>query len=374
MNEEDQGPRADQINPENQTGTAGDDAHRHVAGQATPGLPPEGAAGGVGGWPPGPPGTGWPPADGTWPVRPQRRGFFREHPVLAIFLFLLLGLAFITIFWTYMAGRGNSGSAISKFSFGKKVGVVKIEGVIMEPGKVVKQIHRYRDDNGVSAVVIRVDSPGGTVGAAQEIYTEVKKLAKKKPVVVSMGTVAASGGYYVAAPAAVIFANPGTITGSIGVVMETTNFEGLLDWMRIKNRVIKSGKLKDVGSPYREMTEEEHEFLQKFVDSIHLQFEEVVAEGRGMSMEEVHKLADGRIYTGIQAKELGLVDELGNLWDAIDEAARRGGIKGTPKVIWPPRPRSNFFLDFMDTLMPGFSRTSAMIPSPVRVMYIMDIH
>jgi len=375
MKEEDQGPKTDDPRPpEPADGIGNGSPQQQVEDQALPGITPGSGATGMP-WPPSPSGTGWPSPPVTgWPSGPTRRSFYREHPILVIFLFLLFGVAFMTIIWSYFASKEKSGSSISAVSFGKKVGVVKVEGLILDAKKIVDQIHRYRDDRGVTAVVVRVDSPGGTVGASQERYEEVKKLSEEKPVVVSMGTVAASGGYYVSCPASLIFANPGTITGSIGVVMEVTNLEGLFDWMKVKNQVIKSGEYKDTGSPYREMTKKEREYLQEFVTNVHLQFEKAVAEGRDLSMEEVHEISDGRIYSGAQARELGLVDEIGNLWDAIDEAALRGGIKGKPKVLWPPRQRPGFLLDFLDNILPGLAEASGVIPSPVRVMYIMDIH
>jgi protease-4 len=262
----------------------------------------------------------------------------------------------------------------SMTGFGKKIGVIKVEGLIMESRPVIEQIHRFRDDDSVTAVVLRVDSPGGTVGASQEIHSEVAKLAAAKPVVVSMGSVAASGGYYVSCPATVIFANPGTITGSIGVVMEVTNLEGLFAWMKVKNYVIKSGEFKDVGSPYREMTDEERKYLQDFVNSLHGQFEAAVSAGRNLSSDEVHEIADGRIYNGNQARDLGLIDEIGNLWDAIDDAAKRGGIEGEPRIIWPPRPRPPLFEEFFGRMFPGLAEASSLAPSPVRAMYLMNVN
>lgn len=305
---------------------------------------------------------------------PPRHGFLREHPLIVILLIFLFGAAILAIVAAAVGRQLSSdGDGISSMGFGKKVGVVKIEGIIMDPKAAVDQIHRYRKDDSVTAVVLRVESPGGTVGAAQEIYAEVKKLAQKKPVVVSMGSVAASGGYYVSCPAKVIFANPGTITGSIGVVMEMTNLEGLFEWMKIKNETIKSGAMKDVGSPYRPMTNAERDYLQKFVDDVHLQFEEVVAKGRDLAPEDVHKLADGRVYTGAQAKQLRLVDELGDLWDAIDRAAKLGGIKGEPKVLWPPPRGPGFLGAFFGEIFPGWNQSKSALESPVRLMYIVNV-
>jgi protease-4 len=184
------------------------------------------------------------------------------------------------------------------------------------------------------------------VGPSQEIYTEVKKLAARKKVVVSMGSVAASGGYYIAAPANVIFANPGTITGSIGVLMKFTNVEGLMGKIGMKAFTLKTGKFKDVGSPLRPMSDEEKAMLQSVIDSTQGQFVTAVAEGRKLPREQVASIADGRIFTGEQAKEVKLVDKLGTLQDAIDEAGRLAGIKGEPQLIRPPK-KKKLLLDLL---------------------------
>ncbi len=173
----------------------------------------------------------------------------------------------------------------------------------------------------------------GAVAPSQEIYEEVKKLKKKKPVVVSMGALAASGGYYISAPATRIYANPGTITGSIGVIMEIPNLKGLMDKVGIKTEVIKSGKHKDLASVFRGIGKEERKILQGVLDDVHDQFIRAVAEGRNIPYSDVKKIADGRIFTGRQAKAIGLVDEIGNMEDAIREAARLGGIRGEPHVV-----------------------------------------
>ena len=228
-------------------------------------------------------------------------------------------------------------------TFGKSIAIVEVKGLIADSEDVIKDLKKYRDDSGVAAVVLRVDSPGGVVAPSQEIYEEVKKLSAKKPVVVSMGSVAASGGYYVSCGADYIMANPGTTTGSIGVIIQMLNFEGAADTVGIEGIVIKSGDLKDVGNPFRTMTDEERRFLQEYVDSLQEQFLGVVMEGRGLEREDVERISDGRILTGEQALELGLVDELGNLEDAIKKTAELVGIEGEPHVIYPPEERVTVF-------------------------------
>jgi protease-4 len=220
------------------------------------------------------------------------------------------------------------------------VGVVEVKGLIIDSKETIKQLHDFEGNQYVKAVVLRIDSPGGVVGPSQEIYEEVRKLTGKKRVVVSMGSVAASGGYYIAAPANEIFANPGTVTGSIGVLMKLSNIEGLLGKIGLKSFVLKSGKYKDAGSPVRPMTSEEKAIMQSVIDSMHRQFIKAVAEGRKLPPETVARLADGRIFSGEQALDLKLVDKLGDLQDAVAEAGKMAGIRGEPKVIYPPEKKS----------------------------------
>jgi len=215
------------------------------------------------------------------------------------------------------------------------VGVVEVRGVILDSRDVVRQLRELRKNDRVKAIVLRIDSPGGVVAPSQEISEEVKKLVAEKNVVVSMGSVAASGGYYIAAPATKIYANPGTITGSIGVLMKFSNVEGLLGKVGMKSFTLKTGPYKDAGSPVRPMTTAERTLLQGVIDSAHGQFVRAVSEGRKLPLDDVRKIADGRILTGEQALGLKLVDRLGNLQDAIEEAGRLGGLKGEPEVILP---------------------------------------
>jgi protease-4 len=241
--------------------------------------------------------------------------------VLVVLLFALLGLsAAIAIFQKDMP-------------LGEKVAVVRIEGPILDSRNAIEEIKDYVKNQSVKAIIIRVDSPGGAVAPSQEIYEEVRKAAAKKKIVVSMGSVAASGGYYISSPASKIIANPGTLTGSIGVIMEIPNLEGLLSKVGVKTEVIKSGRHKDMASAFRGIGKEERVILQEVLDDVHEQFIAAVAEGRKMLPNNVRKLADGRVFTGRQALSAGLVDELGNLEDAIKAAAKLAGIPGEPGVV-----------------------------------------
>ncbi len=216
-----------------------------------------------------------------------------------------------------------------------KVALVRIEGVILSSKDVIDQLRKYSKNASVKAIVLRINSPGGAVVPSQEIYEEVRKIraANNQKVVTSMGSVAASGGYYIASASDKIVADPGTLTGSIGVIMEFATAEQLMNKIGVKNEVIKSGARKDVGNFMRAMTPDEREYLQGVLDDVHDQFIDAVAQGRNMKKEDVLPLADGSVFTGRQAKGLGLVDEIGDLQDAIALAGRLGKIQGEPKVV-----------------------------------------
>jgi len=249
---------------------------------------------------------------------------------------------------------------------GEKVAVVRIEGPIMDAKNTVDEIKGYLKDASIKALVLRVDSPGGAVAPSQEIYEEVKKAALKKKVIVSMGSVAASGGYYISAPADRIIANPGTLTGSIGVIMEIPNIEGLMNKIGVKTEVIKSGRHKDLASAFRKMEKEERLILQGVLDDVHEQFIKAVSDGRKIPFDEVKKLADGRIFTGRQAMKVRLVDELGTLEDAVAAAGRLAGIKGEPEVV-TKKERFSIF----DILRGKFPKELSDIFPTVKIKYML---
>lgn len=218
------------------------------------------------------------------------------------------------------------------------IGLLRVEGVIIDVDWYIEQVHSFRDNENVKGVVLRLDTPGGAIAPTQELYSELLKLKENKPIVTSMGTIAASGGYYLACASDWIVANPGTITGSIGVIMEFMNMEELFSKIGIKSRVIKSGEHKDMGSPFRELTEEEKRLLGDMVLDTHDQFVNVVLEARPVMSDEIRPYMDGRVMTGRQAKELQLVDEMGNLADALVKAAELAGLpEGPPEVIEPEK-------------------------------------
>lgn len=254
----------------------------------------------------------------------------------------------------------------SVFPLGKAVALVKIEGVINRGERVISELESYRKADAVGAVVIRIDSPGGGVVAAHEIYEEIQRIKEEgKPVVASMGSVAASGAYYLACAADKIVANPGSVTGSIGVIMGFPNAEELLRKVGLKFETIKSGKYKDMGSPVREMTEDERELLVEVVDDVWEQFIQIVSEERNLPTEEVIEIADGRIITGRRARELGLVDKLGTLRDAIMLAGELAGIEGEPRLI--KRKKAFKILDLFSDFVTKISRTEILFSLEYRM-------
>lgn len=277
-----------------------------------------------------------------------------------IFLFFLL--VFIA------AGYLRGGSLFSTSS--KQIGVLEITGMVSNERVIIRQIDHFKDNNAVKAIVLRIDSPGGAVGPSQEIYHELKKLAQRKPLIVSFGAVAASGGYYLAMAGERIFANPGTITGSIGVVMSFPDYQELLGKVGIRSEVIKSGQYKDLGSALRDMTDEERLLLRELINDVHSQFVEVVSDGRNIPVEKLIPYADGRIFTGRQAQEIGLLDELGSFNDAVAHAMMRAGLVGEPALVYPPPERQEFLQRYLNILMNRFGAVDMAFTDAVGPKYL----
>ena len=263
--------------------------------------------------------------------------FRQKHPIL-LGLFILTG-----IFFLFLGGLSllissliSHDSQADIFSSKEGVGIVELKGLIVSSEQTLKHLTEFRHDPNVKSVVLRIDSPGGSVGASQEIYKEVMRTNEVKPVIASMGSMGASGGYYAALGAENIIANPGTMTGSIGVIVKFPNLEGLFEKIGYKSEVIKSGPLKDVGASNRPMSEEERKLMQDLIDNVYGQFVRDIAAARGMEEDIIQELADGRVYTGEQALEVGLIDSLGNFTDAIIIAADMGGLDvEDPRLIYP---------------------------------------
>ncbi len=256
--------------------------------------------------------------------------------------------------------------------FGKpSVGVVEITGTIMDSKKTLREIKAFSDDEMIVGVVIRIDSPGGAVAPSQEIFEAVKKLSAKKPVAVSMGTTAASGGYYIAVGSDMIFANPGTVTGSIGVISQFFNFEDVMDTVNVKVHTVKTGEFKDSGSPFKEFSESDERFFNALIDDIYLQFIEDIAESRKMELAEVRKLADGRVFTGRQAKELKMIDAIGTIDDAVAYVASQSGVSGEPTVVYPAPERKSLMSELLFSGMStALEQVQAQTAPKVQFLYV----
>jgi len=266
---------------------------------------------------------------------------------LTVAFFVIFGfLALMIASWMFAEPEDETVS-----SGGEKVALVELNDPIIASQDLVRQIKKYRDSRSVKAIVFRIESPGGGVAASQEIYEEVKKTRDSgKPIVVSMGAVAASGAYYISCGATRIVANPGTLTGSIGVIFEFLHFNELMKKLGIDESTFKSGNLKDSGSPFRKVTPEDRKYFQGLIADVYDQFVDVVAKERKMSVSYVKKYADGRVFTGREAKKLGFVDTLGTLEDAVSIAAKLAGIHGKPRVIKEYHHRTLFDKLFGDTV------------------------
>ncbi len=267
-----------------------------------------------------------------------------KRPITVVLIILGVAILFFGTLMAVVLSLSGRGPALS---FTNKIGVVPINGIIRDADTIIEQIIAFRNDKQIKAIILRINSPGGGVGPSQEIYTETRRTSQTKNVVASLGSVAASGGYYVASAADSIVANPGTLTGSIGVLMEFVRVEELLKKIGIEMRVIKSGEFKDIGSPNREMTHEEKEMLLTLLEDIRNQFVTAVSQGRNLPEDKVLELADGRIFSGKQAKGLGLVDSLGNFRDAVSVAKRLAHIKGEVKLVYPEKRRRSFLWDLL---------------------------
>jgi len=255
----------------------------------------------------------------------MRKALLYALALIGAFFLFLIALAFVLSFFFTLQGQGLVREGI---------GVVEIQGLITRAQDKVRILEDFRRKKEIRALVVRIDSPGGTVGASQELYEELRRVSREKPVVVSLGSIATSGAYYVALGGRKILALPGTITGSIGVILQVPNLEGLLKKLGIKTTVLKSGSHKDLVSYYREPTPEERRLLQRVLDDIHAQFMQAVMENRKLSEKKVRELADGRIFTGREAQELGLIDGLGNFAQAVELAAQMAGLHGVPHLIY----------------------------------------
>lgn len=277
--------------------------------------------------------------------------------VVAVGVGLGILVLFLGTIWVLMATVSEDGLPTG----GPRVAVVEIEGIIVDGTAAVRELREHADNPSIKAVVLRVNSPGGVVAPTQEIFAAIQRARKAgKPVVATLGAVAASGGYYVAAAADRIYANPGTLTGSIGVVMQMANLEGLLKKVGVEYVVVKAGAYKDVGNFARTMSPEERKMLQALLDDVYSQFVDAVAEGRGLERKEVLAFAEGRIYSGQQALALKMVDEMGGFEDAVEAAGKLANIQGRPKLVYPRKKFS--FKDLLENRL-GLSGVGPLLPA-----------
>jgi protease-4 len=266
----------------------------------------------------------------------------------AFFLFVLA--VFTLVYMTLHAGGADAGIT----GFGDRIGVVDLDGVILSPQPVVGQLKKFGDDSSIKAIIIHVNSPGGGVAASEEIYREVKRIRseKKKRIVVSIETVGASGAYYVASASDKIYADEGSIVGSIGVIAQWVNYGDLLKWAKLKDVVLKTGEFKDTGNPARDLTPAEQAYMQSLIDNMFGQFVQAVSEGRGMKFEDVKSIANGKVWTGEQAMSMKLIDGVGDFETAVADTAKSVGIKGEPTLVRPDRDRKTL----MDLLLGDVSQ------------------
>ena len=283
--------------------------------------------------------------------------FSRKHPYL---FFILVFISITSFSSTLMLFLGNSKKK-EFINSSETVGIIEIKGIIEDSKEVLELLKELRENNKIKSILLRIESPGGAVGPSQEIYQEVLKTKKQKKVIVSFGTIGTSGAYYIASAADGIMAVPGTVTGSIGVLMVYNNFQELLSKIGLSTKVIKSVQYKDIGSPNRQMSDAEKKILQDFVEKLHTQFINDIAYGRNMELLKVQELADGRIYTGEEARDLKLIDKLGNYQDAIEWAGRVAGIKGKINTYYPQKNQS-FMEKILD--MKSLSNISKVIFHP----------
>ena len=256
----------------------------------------------------------------------------KKHPILTVIIILAI---IVILMSAIMTALGGFSGRPSTSPFASKVGVIPVVGEISDSTAVLQHLKTFTRDSSIKAIIVRIDSPGGGVGASQEIYREIMKTRETKKVIISLGGVAASGGFYIASAGDRIVANPGTITGSIGVIMEYVQFSELAKKIGFSLEVVKSGEFKDIGSPHRELTEKDREVLKEVIDDIQNQFVNAVAEGRNLPPEKVREIADGRVFTGAMAKKWGLVDQLGNFEDAVTLAKELAEIEGEVNLVYP---------------------------------------
>ena len=283
-------------------------------------------------------------------------------------VFLLFAIAVVTLIDQSL--RGNDEESYS--GFGPKIAVVELDGVIISPKKVVKQLKQFADDDSVKAIVLHVNSPGGGVAASEEIYREVKRIRdeKKKRIVASIESVGASGAYYIASASNKIYADKGSIVGSIGVIAQWVNYGELLKWAKLNAITMKAGEFKDTGNPAREMTPAERAYFQSLIDDMHTQFIQAVADGRHAKTEEIRAIADGKVWTGEEAVPLKLVDQISDFEGAVKDTALAVNISGEPSVVWPPKEKHSLLRLLFDDVSDYLPSREELLEQQVGFYYL----
>ncbi|MBN1103907.1 MAG: signal peptide peptidase SppA [Deltaproteobacteria bacterium] len=279
----------------------------------------------------------------------------KKHPILSVLAILVAAVVFLGAAMAVILSIFGPSSA---FSFRERIGVINVEGTIIDSEPILNQLVDFKRDKSIKAIVMRVNSPGGGVAPSQEIYREIRKTIKTKKVIASMGNLAASGGYYISSAADKIVASPGTLSGSIGVIMEFVQLEDLLKKLGVGLEVVKTGEFKDIGSPHRKMSERDRGLITALIQEIQTQFVEAVARGRNLPVEKVREIADGRILSGARCKELGLVDMLGNFQDAVDLAKQMSGIEGEVTLVYARKARGMLWELLFDDAMESAYRAA----------------
>ena len=297
------------------------------------------------------------------PPGPRRSPWFW----VAIFggSFCLIALLITAMVWSTVRSLSGDSSASLGLGVGSRIGVIDINGVILDADKIDNQIRKFGDDSSIKAIILHINSPGGGAAASQEIYHEVVRVRteKNKKIIASVESVGASGAYYIASGCDKIYANDASVVGSIGVIMEWTNYGDLMKWARLKNVIIHAGTLKDAGDPTREMTPEEQVYFQSLVDNMYGQFVHDVATGRHTSDDRIKPLATGQVWTGQQAidPKLGLIDKVGGFRVALIDTARSVGIKGEPSIARPASDKKGLLATLTDD-------TTDLFPNPSKLL------
>jgi len=297
-----------------------------------------------------------------------------DHGRSRVWLWVVIGggafFLFVLAVFTLVYVAVHAGGPQSSFGFGDRIGVVDLDGVILDPDEMVEQLRKFAEDDSIKAIVIHVNSPGGGVAASEEIYREVKRIRDHKRIVSSIQTVGASGAYYVSSATNKIYANSGSVVGSIGVIAEWVNYGDLMRWAKLKPEMLKVGQFKDTGDPTRELTPAERQYMQGLINNMYGQFVQAVAEGRHAKVEDIKSIADGRVWTGEQAMDLHLIDQLADFRTAVLDTAKSVGISGEPTIVRPERNRTSLLDMLLGDVSPWLPTKEKLMDHEIGFYYL----